>query len=1137
MPHISMRLLLIFCLLAGFAQTSVAFSPENAVWEVFSNRSDILALALSQDKRTLWVGANGGLERRDARSGQLLRAFISDSLSDKHGIFQTSAMALHTETDGGLWAGTSNGLAHRAADGAWARYNTGNSGLPTNIISSLCADGNGGLWVGTYRGLAHRAADGAWTMHDIGNSGLSNIGILTLYSDGSGTLWVGTYSGIVHRAPDGVWTVYDTGNSGLPDNQIHTLHFDDAGGLWAGTDSGGLAHRTVSGIWTVYNTGNSDLPDNRVNALHIDAGGALWAGTRGGLARRTTDGAWTAFGNGSPSTDWISALHTDGHGGLWVGTTGAFPGGLAHRSHDGAWTVHNTDNGSLPGHYSDANVLLADDSGGLWVGGGYGGLAHRTAHGAWSVYNVDNSGLPGNFVSSLQIDASGGLWVGTSYNGLAYRAFDGVWTAYTAETGGMASVSALYAEDGGGLWAAGIPYSEYGDYNDAVVPPQIYGGLAYRAVDGAWTLYDSGNSGLPYDSVSALHPDGRGGLWVGAHGDGLAHYADDGVWTVVDPVDSGYFIRALHTDGADLWVGSYRSLRRRADDGVWTVYNTYSPYDRVSALHTCVCGGLWVGTSGSGLAHRATDDTWTVYNTDNSGLPDNTVRSLDADDSDGLWVGTSAGLARLTVGGRGCGSADIASDLLLPPEKRAAILIHPRGPDSGYNQAVSIEFMAAYAYRTLHTRGYNNDEIYFLSHTPEIDFNADGLADKNIVDSPVTFAAAASGAARRDLTRADVQQAFDWAKQKGKMEQALTVIFVGRGAPATLLLDPFGETLTALELKEMLDDYQQNTGNTVAVILEAGHAGSLPLSAPNRLIVTSSGEDLAYYGNNGYLSFSRLYFDALRRGDSFYAAFTQVSRNLRNFGGPFVHQTPQLDDPDGFFAQSLCLNGCFGSLCGEPFLEVETQPGTATADLPLSVRIGFGADRIARVWAAVMTPEAGSRRNEQGFSTEPAPVVNLRKSPDDDSRWQGVFSGFHSQGDYVLTFMAEDNDGVIITAAPLTLTGEVPETLISSSALYRNGETLRVTLPPLPASQEQYLGIGLPDNGPIYLLSDLNRFLPFDGFNLSSWQGGDTAIEWPVSTDMQAGEYSLYLLRIPAGLEPSAYPEQWRLGVSRFKVR
>jgi hypothetical protein len=43
-------------------------------------------------------------------------------------------------------------------------------------------------------------------------------------------------------------------------------------------------------------------------------------------------------------------------------------------------------------------------------------------------------------------------------------------------------------------------------------------------------------------------------------------------------------------------------------------------------------------------------------------------------------------------------------------------------------------------------------------------------------------------------------------------------------------------------------------------------------------------------------------------------------------------------------------------------------------------------------------------------------------------------------------------------------------------------------------------------------------------------------MEIAVSADMPRGEYILYLLRIPVGVDLLTNPEQWMVGVSSFKV-
>jgi ligand-binding sensor domain-containing protein len=56
------------------------------------------------------------------------------------------------------------------------------------------------------------------------------------------------------------------------------------------------------------------------------------------------------------------------------------------------------------------------------------------------------------------------------------------------------------------------------------------GGLA--KFDGVnWTVYNTSNSGLPDNDVTAIAIDGGGNKWIGTYGGGLAKF--DGVnWTV-----------------------------------------------------------------------------------------------------------------------------------------------------------------------------------------------------------------------------------------------------------------------------------------------------------------------------------------------------------------------------------------------------------------------------------------------------------------------------------------------------------------------------------------------------------------------------------------------------------------------------
>ncbi|SEH04271.1 two-component regulator propeller domain-containing protein [Candidatus Venteria ishoeyi] len=142
-------------------------SLDNAQWELFTNRNDINALLLSDDGETLWVGTDGGLEQRNASSGELLRVYTKLDGLPANGIKH-----LISDGSGGLWIhnNTGAGLARLGADGQWFIYTSDNSDLPDNHISALLSDDEGGIWIATSRGLAHLFADGHWRIFHAGKN-------------------------------------------------------------------------------------------------------------------------------------------------------------------------------------------------------------------------------------------------------------------------------------------------------------------------------------------------------------------------------------------------------------------------------------------------------------------------------------------------------------------------------------------------------------------------------------------------------------------------------------------------------------------------------------------------------------------------------------------------------------------------------------------------------------------------------------------------------------------------------------------------------------------------------------------------------------------------------------------------------
>jgi sugar lactone lactonase YvrE len=169
---------------------------------------------------------------------------------------------------------------------------------------------------------------------------------------------------------------------------------------------------------------------------------------------------------------------------------------------------------------------------------------------------------------------------------------------------------------------------------------------------GEWTVYNTANSGLPFDGVNALAIDAQGTVWIGTGmwgalaGGGLARF-DGENWTVYNTSNSelpnnDHNGLAIDAQG-NIWCATEGGLAK-FDGENWAVYTTHNsglPHQQVHATPVFDAeGNAWIPTLG-GLA-KFDGENWTVYNTGNSGLPHNYVFALAFDAQENLWIGNAA---------------------------------------------------------------------------------------------------------------------------------------------------------------------------------------------------------------------------------------------------------------------------------------------------------------------------------------------------------------------------------------------------------------------------------------------------------------------------------------------------------------
>jgi ligand-binding sensor domain-containing protein len=560
-----------------------------------------------------------------------------------------------------------------AASAPWTLYDK-THGLAENTVQAIARDGAGGLWVGTRGGLSR--FDGArwqtWTVAD----GLPDNDVHGLFPDGPERLWVGAGGGF-GRIEGGRWSRLGIPGAQAGERGRVAVVTDRAGVTWLGHRGGLLRFDRAAGVLEPV----AELAGRPVGALLADREGRLWAGVAGELWR-WEHGAWAADREAAtlPSGP-VTALFEDARGTVWCG------GERGVAEYDGAFWRPARFGPEVPA--AAVTALAEDGEGRVWVGTG-AGAGYSDGY-SWHWFDA-RSGLPADQVLALAADANGSVWVGTP-RGLAR--FDSSWeppaalareelaprppllrgrdgTVYLAAERGFVAIRSgaaeavgprervegrvsVFAEDeAGDLWVGtdqGLV--RYDGRVREVHQPRVETvavQLEYQAiVEMRKIVVCDPAHGLLDAQVTALAPDGEGGIWVGTRG-GLGRLRD-GVWTCLDESHplARRAVTALARDGAGrLWAGTADGLWTPEGEG-WRRLGRGEGLaaDAVTALFVDRAGRLWVGTD-RGVSRRE-GDGWVTFTT-REGLVSNRVLAIAEGARDRMWFGTQEGVSFLEDG-------------------------------------------------------------------------------------------------------------------------------------------------------------------------------------------------------------------------------------------------------------------------------------------------------------------------------------------------------------------------------------------------------------------------------------------------------------------------------------------------------
>lgn len=347
--------------------------------------------------------------------------------------------AITRDGAGGLWVGTTRGLAsvapsgpprlaavaglpegpvsallHRAGlpllvgitdvglfeGGPGSFKRVGDDSAPGRRITSLLAEKGepDAIWIGTSRMGAFRRRSSTWEPFNTGAGLLSPL-VYSIHEDREGTLWFGTDNGLTKRGPSAFLT-FDESDGFPAGGAIFGMAESRDGALWFSAWEAGLIRMSPDGTRRRF-TAADGLPDERVTDTAADPKGGVFVGTRRGLARIDGDRvSLVPLPEGAPEK--IRSLLSLPDGRLFIASSSQ------------RMAILENGHVEIPGAPVGPTVsaLFSARDGTVWCGGdGWGAVGLRNGKPAITLSKTE--GLPSNQVTSGLEDSQGRLWIGT----------------------------------------------------------------------------------------------------------------------------------------------------------------------------------------------------------------------------------------------------------------------------------------------------------------------------------------------------------------------------------------------------------------------------------------------------------------------------------------------------------------------------------------------------------------------------------------------------------------------------------------------------------------------------------------------------------------------------------------------------
>ena len=589
-----------------------------------------------------WIATNGGglcqlhtataaASRPGGAAGRRPSLFTCHQVGDN--FLSNRVNALREDRQRRIWMTTDNGVFRMEQSGGARRVEPVEIGAPAagqkiGPARALYEDSEGRMWIGLTRRLLRLNPDGSASLYTIPVGRALNFRHLVEHD---GALWVGLDDGLLAFRPEP--------RQQSDHDQVQRTTLRPVRPCIA--PDGGVPPVPAAAGEACFSDERSGLPHDFVGGFARDAAGRLWICAGGRLVRVDGGRLVTLSAREILAADNVAALTHDRQGQLWIATNA----GALKLTPDGLVTYGTADglgNSRVRTLFARAGQLFVVS--GDWVINRFDGDRFRAVQA-----RVPDGSTFGYYSHAAFLDRSGRWWLLTDRGLFGLRV--GVPLEYSARAPpdivvdsrhGLPAdrVDRVFEDSRGDLWLAtrlGRP-TNLGRWERAT-------GIVRQFREGL---------GPEHELPMAFAEDRHGAVWIGFEGGGLARYLD-GRFTIIalpDPIP--FSVTALHLDGSGrLWIsssnGGVRVLHDPADRS--SRVDRYGTAEGLSSSNVqCIVedrwGRIYFGTS-RGIDRLDPATGRIRHFTTSDGLASGYVVAAARDESGALWFGTHDGVSRL----------------------------------------------------------------------------------------------------------------------------------------------------------------------------------------------------------------------------------------------------------------------------------------------------------------------------------------------------------------------------------------------------------------------------------------------------------------------------------------------------------